>query len=52
MQQILALLTAQAGVSENTGPGGGGGNNGRRNNNNTNSKIPNGRHRVLVKPNI
>ena len=53
MQQILTLLTAQAG-SENAGPGGGGGNNRRRNNNgnNNNNNNRNGGHRVSVKPNI
>ena len=48
MQQILTLLTSQAGGSENAAPGGGRRNNQRRNNNNA----PNCRHRVSVKPNI
>ena len=37
MQQILALLTAQAGGSKNSGPGGGGRNSQRRINNNNNA---------------
>ena len=54
MQQILTLLTAQAGGSKNAGPGGGGSNNrnNRNNNHNTNNNNHNGGRRVSVKPNI